>query len=122
MKVDTVHIALAAIGYLLVSGPSVAQELAEITVEAPHVVTAGPPGRTTGLSIVYRVSYADLSLATPAGAGELQKRVRDSAEKACEQLDKLYPESKAAQTRCTEEATKHGMAQANKAIAAAGKK
>lgn len=121
MKVETVHIALAAVGCLIVSGLSVAQDIPEVTVEAPHMVTNGPPGKSSVLSIVYRVSYADLNLATPAGAGELQQRVKDSADKACAQLNKLYPVTHAAETRCAHDAAQSGMAQANKAIAAAGK-
>jgi len=122
MKVETVHIALAAIGCLMISGLSVAQDIPEVTVEAPHMVTVGPPGHSSAVSIVYKVGYADLNLATPAGASELQKRVRDSADRACAQLIKLYPETGAAERRCAEEAAKSGLAQANKAIAAAGKK
>jgi UrcA family protein len=121
-KVETLQAALATIGFLMVSGPSLAQNsMQEVTVEAPHTVTTGPPGRATALSIVYRVSYADLNLATASGAAELQKRVQDSADKACAQLVKLYPESTAAETHCAQDAAKSGMAQANKAIAAAEK-
>ena len=120
MKIGTL-LGLPTIGCLIVSGSVVAQGLPEVTIEAPHLVSSGPPGRTSALTIVYKVSYADLNLATPAGAAELQKRVQDSADKACAQLVKLYPESVATQTRCAQEAAKSGMAQANKAIAAAGK-
>lgn len=39
------------------------------------------------------VSYADLDLATSAGADELKRRVTEAARSACKDLDKLYPET-----------------------------
>ena len=125
MKLGTLHIALATIGALVVGGPSLAQQTPEVIVEAPHVektTQVGPMGRRIpALSIVYKVSYADLNLATHSGAVELEKRIKDSATKACQQLAKLYPESTEGATPCVEGAVKSGMAQANKAIAAAEK-
>lgn len=125
MKVGTLHIALATIGALVGGGPSLAQQTPEVIVEAPHVektTQVGPMGqRIPALSIVYKVSYSDLNLATHSGAVELEKRVKDSATKACQQLAKLYPESTEGATPCVEGAIKGGMAQANKAIAAAEK-
>jgi len=125
MKVGTLHIALATIGALVVSGPSMAQVTPEVIVEAPHVektTQAGPMGRPMpALSIVYRVNYADLNIATHSGAVELEKRIRDSATKACDQLAKLYPESTEGATPCVQGAVKNAMAQANKAVAAAEK-
>jgi UrcA family protein len=72
------------------------------------------------LSIVYRVNYADLNIGTHSGAVELEKRIRDSATKACEQLAKLYAETTEPATGCVQSAVKNAMA-ANKAVAAAEK-
>jgi UrcA family protein len=125
MKVGTLHIALATIGALVVGGPSLAQQTAEVIVEAPRVektTQPGPMGRPMpALSIVYRVNYSDLNLATHSGAVELEKRVKDSATKACDQLAKLYPETTEGATGCVQGAVKNAMAQANKAVAAAEK-
>jgi UrcA family protein len=125
MKVATLHSALAMIGALVVGGPSLAQQATEITVEAPHVEKTTQPGamgrRVPALSIVYKVDFADLNIATHSGAVELERRVRDSATKACTQLAKLYPESTEGETPCVEGAIKNAMAQARKAIAAAEK-
>jgi UrcA family protein len=71
--------------------------------------------------IVYKVSYSDLNLGTHSGAVELEKRIKDSATKACQQLAKLYPETTEGDTPCVQGAVKSAMAQANKAIAAAEK-
>ncbi len=125
MKVGTLHIAFAMTGALLVGGLSLAQQIPEVIVEAPHVektTQTGPMGRPmTALSIVYKVSYADLNIATHSGAVELEKRIRDTATKACAQLAKLYPETSEGPTPCVEGAIKNGMAQLNKAVAAAEK-
>jgi UrcA family protein len=125
MKLGTLHIALATIGALVVGGPSLAQQTPEVIVEAPHVektTQAGPMGqRLPALSIVYKVSYSDLNLATHSGAVELEKRIKDSATKACQQLAKLYPETAEGDTPCVQGAVNSAMAQANKAIAAAEK-
>ena len=119
MRVGALNFALATVGCLAASWPSLAQQAPEVVVEAPHVVsTTAKDGREL-YSLVYKVSYADLNLATYSGATELQKRVKDSATKACAQLRKLYPMSDDTNPPCVDTATKNAMAQANKAIAAA---
>ena len=123
MKVT--HVAVAAIAGLALSGVSVAQQLPEVIVEAPHVektTQTGPMGRKIpAMSISYRVNYADLNLATHSGAVELEKRIKESATKACDQLRKLYPETIEGNPPCVDGAVKAAMAQASKAIAAAEK-
>jgi UrcA family protein len=82
----------------------------------------GPKGqKMPSLSIVYKVSYADLNLATHSGAVELEKRVTDSATQACAQLVKLYPDTAEGDPPCVKGAVKNAMTQANKLIAAAEK-
>jgi UrcA family protein len=125
MKVGTLHLALATIGALLVGGPSLAQQIPEVIVEAPHVertTQAGPMGRSTpAVSIVYHVNYTDLNIATHSGAVELEKRIKESATAACEQLAKLYPEGTEPPNGCVQTAVKNAMTQVNKAVAAAEK-
>ena len=120
MRVGTLHLALATVGSLAVSCPSLAQRPPEVVVEAPHVTTAEKGGREL-YSLIYKVNYADLNLATYSGAAELEKRVKDSATKACAQLRKLYPLSEDTNPPCVDTATKNAMTQANQAIAAAEK-
>lgn len=121
MRVGTFHLALAPVGCLALSGPSLAQQAPEVVVEAPHVVTTTQRGDRELYSLVYKVNYADLNLATHSGAVELEKRVKDSATKACAQLRKLYPFSEDTNPPCVDTATKKAMTQANQAIAAAEK-
>src|ERR1700733_1454528 len=123
MKVGTLHIALATIGAGLFGGISVADEMPQVIVEVPHIEKSTQTGsmgqRREALSIVYKVDYSDLNLATHSGAVELQKRIKESATRGCEQLAKLYPETSEGDTPCVQGAVKSAMDQANKAIAAA---
>lgn len=121
MRVGTFHFALATVGFLAVSCPSLAQQAPEVVVEAPHVVTTKEKGGRELYSLVYKVNYADLNLATHSGAVELEKRVKDSATKACAQLRKLYPLSEDTNPPCVDTATKNAMMQANQAIVTAEK-
>lgn len=120
MKVGTAYVTVTALACLAVSLPSVAQQTPEVVVEAPHVESTTVKG-TPALSIVYKVNYADLNLATHSGAVELEKRIKDSAHKVCAQLQKLYPDSVDTDPPCVQAATKKAMSQADKAIAAAEK-
>jgi UrcA family protein len=77
--------------------------------------------RLPAVSIVYRVNYSNLNIATHSGAVELEKRINDTATNACHQLAKLYPESTEGETPCVQGAVKNAMAGVNKAVAAAEK-
>jgi UrcA family protein len=118
MRVGILHLALATLGCLAASWPILAQQVQELTVEAPHVESSAVKGRPA-LSIVYKINYSDLNLATHSGAVELQRRIKDSATKACAQLLKLYPTSLDPGPPCTDAAVRNAMAQADKAIAEA---
>ena len=76
---NVTQVALAAVAGLALGGVSVAQQLPEVVVEAPHVektTQAGAMGRALpAMAISYRVNYADLNLATHSGAVELEKRI-----------------------------------------------
>ena len=124
MKLGTLQIALATIGALVVSGSSLAQEIPEVVIEVPHVEKSTQPGHmgpAPALSIVYKVNYADLNLATHTGAVALEARIKDSATRACQQLATLFPTTVEAETPCVQGAMKNAMEQAKKAIAAAEK-
>ena len=120
MRVGTLHIALATVGCLAVSWPCMGQTPSELVVEAPHVISTKIKGHS-GISIVEKVSFADLNLATHSGVMELQKRIKDSATQICGQLKKLYPDSADTDPPCVEAAIQNAMKEANKAIAAAEK-
>ena len=104
-----------------------AEPLTEVMVEAPRVVHSSE--RTGALqapvdvaSIRYRVSYADLNLATASGARALEQRINDAASRACAELERATsPHSTVVpgDPPCVKTATDGAMKQANAAIAAA---
>jgi UrcA family protein len=122
-KIGTLQFGLTALGFLLVGATSVAQPMSQVIVEVPRVEksthTGAPGQRRETLSIVYKVDYSDLNLATHSGAVELQNRIKDSAKQACQQLATLFPDTTEGDTPCVQGAVKGAMVQANKFIAAA---
>ena len=122
-KIGTLPFALTTLGFLLVGATSLAQQTSQVIVEAPRVeksTQTAPPGKPREtLSIIYKVDYSDLNLATHSGAVELQNRIKDSAKRACQQLATLYPGTIEGETPCVQCAVKGAMVQANKFIAAA---
>jgi UrcA family protein len=123
MRVVSSHIVF--LGCLAMSGIGLAQQPDVLVVEAPHVertTQAGPMGaKLPAMSIAYKVGYADLNLATHSGAVELEKRIKESATRACDQLVKLYPETIQGDPPCVQGAVKNAMDQAKRLIAAAEK-
>lgn len=119
-------VALAALGVAMLGGAAAAEQAAslqEVTVQAERA-TSTVVGRTSSgmpielIELRHRVSYADLDLATHAGATALEKRVTDASAAACKELDKLYPlESKEA--NCAKKAADGAMPQVHAAVAAA---
>jgi UrcA family protein len=120
-------IALAALGVAMLGGSALAQQAApvqEVTVQAERATSTvvGRSGSTGApielIELRHRVSYADLDLATHAGATALEKRVTDAGAAACKELDKLYPlEPKEA--NCAKKAADGAMPQVHAAVAAA---
>lgn len=95
----------------------------ELVVHAERLsakVLTGPniPVPITQYELRYRVSYADLDLATTNGADALKKRVRDAAQSACKDIDKLnrFPDQDPA---CARKAESNAMPEVDAAIAAA---
>ena len=122
-KIGTLQLALTTFGALLVGTTSLAQPLPQVIVEAPHIeksIQTGSAGqRNETLSIVYKVDYSDLNLATHSGSVELQNRIKSPAKQACQQLAQLFPNTAEGATPCVQGAVKSAMVQANKFIAAA---
>ena len=82
----------------ILGAPAIAEQagIQEVTVIAERATTT-VVGRTSSgaaielLELRHRVRFADLNLATPSGATDLEKRVSNAAKSACDELDKLYP-------------------------------
>lgn len=122
---DLVRLAVAAAAAAMVTTMAIAQQPEGVTVEA--VRQAKVVGRTSSgvpieqITLTRKVSYTDLDLKTQAGAAELEKRVKDTAKSACDELDTLYPLTKtAAETAtCVKKSTDDAMVMVRRAIAVA---
>jgi UrcA family protein len=126
-NVRSAKFVLLALGGAIVGSAIAAEELTEVVVTARREVTVTAGQSYTGtpievISLARRVSYADLDISSASGAAELQKRVNDTAQAACKELDKLYPLTDKDSPACTKKAADAGLAQARAAIAAAPKK
>ena len=116
--------AILAAGLCLTAAALAADPLPTITIGA-GVMTKEDIGRSASgipmekVTLTHRVSYADLDLATDAGAAALEKRVRQTARTACQQLDELYPTESKDERECTGAAIAGASAQVTSAIAAA---
>jgi UrcA family protein len=74
------------------------------------------------VSLSYGVSTAGLNLGTQAGAAELEKRVRDAATAACEELGRKYSDATPSDADCIKAATNEAMVRVRELEAAAAKK
>jgi UrcA family protein len=102
----------------------IADETGFLTVYAPRLLRASSakpsdPASTQTVSIEHRVSYAGLDLAMHADVLELRKRIVESAETACAQLEVLYPLADLDTAACERGAIKDAMERARKVVAAA---
>jgi UrcA family protein len=95
-------LAITAIAYAVmcsVGGAAQSDEdqIPQITVQAHQKVTTKQVGVSyTGIPIeeiqlTRHVGYGDLDLTSSEGRAALDKRIKDTAKKACEQLNTLYP-------------------------------
>ena len=110
-----------------VGGMALAQGTPEVTVEASRIVKKPLRRTSTGtwinsLTLQYRVSYQDLDLTIPAGAAELEKRVKEAARDACQEIGREYPESQPNDAQCAQEAADDAMVTVRQLVAAAQQK
>ncbi len=106
--------------------PARSEQLEGVNVEASRIVKE-TVGRAPNLapineiSLTYRVSYADLDLATKEGATSLEKRVRDAAAAACQEIGKTYPLATPDDAACAKKASADAMVKVKEAVAATSK-
>lgn len=95
----------------------------EVTVVAPRTVAreAGGATRDELISVTYRVSYDDLDLSMHADVLELEKRIDETAQEACDLLSKRYPLGEPSTSVCVKQAIEKAKAQANEAVLAANR-
>ena len=100
-----------------------AQDDEGITVQSPRVIHAETVGRSAlgapirQISLTRRVSFADLDLRHRADVNELQRRIRVTAERSCEQLGRLSPfDQLSSDSDCRTDAYNGGMEQVHMLI------
>ncbi len=106
--------------------PARSEPLEGVNVEASRVIkeTVGRAPNSApiqAISLSYRVTYADLDLATTDGAAKLEKRVQDAAMAACKEISKMYPLATPDDMACARKAAADAMVKVKEAVAAAGK-
>jgi UrcA family protein len=118
-----VKVAVGMCASALIGNMVIAQQVQEVTVQASRVVTK-EVGRSGGIPIVdvslsYGVSYAGLDLVKHADVMELEKRVKDAADKACKELSRQYPLDAADNTDCSKTAADKAMMKVHELATAA---
>jgi UrcA family protein len=72
-----------------------------VTVSVPKVVERTKYGMLTKeIEMSVRVPYGDLNMLTPEGQAELDRRVAEAADYACDSLDRMYPEGTPVERQC----------------------
>ena len=119
------EVALILAASLLASNAAFSAEPTEgqVTIRAERP-TAKVVGHTISgvpvqqYEITYRLTFADLDLATPVGANALKARVYKAADSLCKDLDKLYPMTEL-DPSCVQKAQDGAMSQVNTAVTVA---
>jgi UrcA family protein len=114
----------------LATGLVLADPMQEIVVEAAapvnHTPTGeGPPGGASVdlLSVQYHVHLGNLDLTKNADVVALQQKVKEAAQKACQDIQKRYPVRQMSdETECVNGAVKRATLRVQNAIDAAQKK
>jgi len=123
-----VGLTAAAVAAALIGSIAVAQNIQEITVQGTRVLNEKPAGRTASgipildVSLAYGVNVADLDLASQYGPIAAEKRVRDAALAACQEIGRKYPLSTPSDAECAKKAVDKAMVVVNEMVAAARKK
>jgi len=110
---------------LMLGGAAIAQNTEEVQVQATRAMTSTVVGRSTygvpivDVSLSYGVSIEGLDLTSSAGAAELEKRVNQTAQKACKELGRKYPTAKPSDAECAKAAADKAMLKVHELVAAA---
>ena len=108
---------VAAAAGLLAAGPSSAEVVEGVTVEAARVVEVGRTvyGAPQQVVVMRRgVNYSDLNLKTAEGQAAMETRIKETAKALCTELDKMYPLQDPQKSDCVRDAVRTGMAEVAK--------
>jgi len=125
MKSSLSKLAISTAAFGLLCGAAIAQEIQEVQVQATRAVNTKLVGRSSSgvpiveMSLTYRVSLADLNLATNSGANEAARRVNDAAEAACKELNRQFPLATPRDGGCAKAAKNAAMVKVHELVASA---
>ena len=108
----------------MVSVTASAQNAKEVKIEAERVINEKVIAHITGggkiieLTLSYPVNFADLDITSARGAAELDKRVKDAARAACEEIGFKYPNATPSDAVCAQKAAAKAMIELRKMVAA----
>lgn len=108
---------VAAAAGLVAAGPSSAEVVEGVTVEAARVVEVGRTvyGAPEQVVVMRRgVNYSDLNLKTAEGQAAMETRIKETATALCKELDKMYPLQDPQKSDCVRDAVRSGMAEVAK--------
>jgi UrcA family protein len=126
MKRVQFAVALASVAGAAFASQVIAQQVEGVNVEASRIVkerigtTSDNLAPINSVALSYKVSYADLDLATAAGAKALEQRVNAAALAACREITRLYPDANPGDTACAKKAATEAMVKVRELVAAAG--
>jgi UrcA family protein len=115
----------ASAAVFMVSGIAAAQNGKEVKIQAERVINEKVIAHITGggkiieLTLSYPVSFADLDITSVTGAAELEKRVKDAARAACEEIGSKYPGATPSDAVCAQKAAAKARGEVRKMVAAA---
>jgi UrcA family protein len=115
--------AIALLAAAAVCGGAVAQDFADVTVQASRIEKSQTGKSSSGIpllavSVTHVVSAADLDLRTSQGMATLQDRVEQAAEHGCSEISMVYRDAKPDNRTCTRQATSETMARVRALLAA----
>jgi len=114
MKINSMRVMAGLIATVLLSGIAAAQTSEELLVTGSRFIEKRVGTDRVGLpikdvSLTLHVNLADLNLASPAAAAEIERRVALAARRACRELGIMYPVSRPNDAVCARVAAEKSM-------------
>jgi len=126
MKTMLMQLGIGLLAAALAGSSVYAQAPEGVTVTGSRIAKETIGSSTTGapidqVSLSYKVNHSDLDLTSGAGKATLEKRVREAANAACNEISRLYPDAKPGNAACVEAAVDAAMVKVHEVVSAAAK-
>ena len=105
MKAFTVGMGVTAVAITLLSGVASAESLEQVTVGGSHILTVQVERSSSGIpiedvSLSVPVNSQGLDLTTQSGLNAMERRVRDAATSACDEISRQHPFAEPSDAEC----------------------